>query len=153
MSDHPAAHATFSLERSYPSGPARVFAAWAEPAAKAQWFAGPDSEHRLDFRIGGHEVTRGANSDGQVMTFESTYHDIVPSARIVYSSTLSVGEKVATVSLTTVEILPAGGGSRLVLTEQGAYLDGLEDPRWREQGTSDQLDALGADLEKSGARP
>jgi uncharacterized protein YndB with AHSA1/START domain len=153
MSEHPAAHATFSLGRSYPSGPARVFAAWAEPAAKAQWFAGPDSEHRLDFRIGGHEVTRGANSDGQVMTFESTYHDIVPSARIVYSSTLSVGDTVATVSLTTVEISPAAGGSRLVLTEQGTYLDGLEDPRWREQGTSDQLDALGADLEKSGARP
>jgi uncharacterized protein YndB with AHSA1/START domain len=153
MSEHPAAHSTFSLERSYPSGPARVFAAWAEPAAKAQWFAGPDSEHRLDFRIGGHEVTRGASSDGQVMTFESTYHDIVPSARIVYSSTLSVGDKVATVSLTTVEISPAGGGSRLVLTEQGTYLDGLEDPRWREQGTSDQLDALGADLDKSGARP
>jgi uncharacterized protein YndB with AHSA1/START domain len=153
MSEHPAAHSTFSLERSYPSGPARVFAAWAEPAAKARWFAGPDSGHRLDFRIGGHEVTRGANGDGQVMTFESTYHDIVPSARIVYSSTLSVGDKVATVSLTTVEISPAGGGSRLMLTEQGTYLDGLEDPRWREQGTSDHLDALGADLKKSGARP
>jgi uncharacterized protein YndB with AHSA1/START domain len=153
MSEHQAAHATFSLERSYPSGPARVFAAWAEPAAKAQWFAGPDSEHRLDFRIGGHEVTRGASSDGQVMTFESTYHDIVPSARIVYSSTLSVSDQVATVSLTTVEIAPAGGGSRLVLTEQGTYLDGLEDPRWREQGTGDHLDALGADLKKSGARP
>jgi hypothetical protein len=77
----------------------------------------------------------------------------VPSARIVYSSTLSVGDKVATVSLTTVEISPAGGGSRLVLTEQGTYLDGLEDPRWREHGTSDQLDALGADLKKSGTRP
>jgi uncharacterized protein YndB with AHSA1/START domain len=153
MSEHQAAHATFSLERSYPSGPARVFAAWAEPAAKAQWFAGPDSEHRLDFRIGGHEVTCGANNNGQVMTFESTYHDIVPSARIVYSSTLSVGDKVATVSLTTVEISPAGGGSRLVLTEQGTYLDGLEDPRWREHGTSDQLDALAADLKESGTRP
>jgi uncharacterized protein YndB with AHSA1/START domain len=153
MSDHPAAHATFSLERSYPAGPGRVFAAWAEPGAKAQWFAGPDSEHRLDFRVGGHEVTRGANGDGQVMTFESTYHDIVPSARIVYSSTLSAGDKVATVSLTTVEISPAGAGSRLVLTEQGTYLDGLEDPRWREQGTSDQLDALGTGLKESGARP
>ena len=33
-------HATFSLERSYPAPPARVFAAWADPAAKARWFAG-----------------------------------------------------------------------------------------------------------------
>ena len=152
MSEHSVAHATFSLERTYPAAPSRVFAAWAEPAAKAQWFAGPDSEHQLDFRVGGHEVARGAGGGGEVLTFESTYHDIVPSARIVFSSTLSVGDKVATVSLTTVEISPAGDGTRLLLTEQGAYLDGLEDPGWREQGTGQQLDALGAELTESGTR-
>jgi uncharacterized protein YndB with AHSA1/START domain len=96
MSDHSVAHAMFSLERTYQAAPARVFAAWAEPAAKAKWFAGPDSDHRLDFRVGGHEVARGANSDDDLLTFESIYHDIVPSARIVYSSTLSVRGKVAT---------------------------------------------------------
>ncbi len=133
--------------------PARVFAAWADPGAKATWFAGPDSEHRLDFRVGGHEVARGANSDGDVLTFESAYHDIVPQARIVYSSTLSVGDKLATVSLTTVEMSPAGDGTRLVLTEQGAYLDGLEDPDWREQGTGQQLDALDTELKENRTRP
>ena len=111
MSDHSVAHSTFSLERTYQAAPARVFAAWAEPAAKANWFAGPNSEHRLDFRVGGREVARGANNDGNVLTFESTYHDIVPSARIVYSSTLSVRDRIATVSVTTVEISAAGDGS------------------------------------------
>ena len=49
-------HATFSLERCYSAPPAQVFAAWAEPAAKARWFAGgPDSGHQLDFRVGGRE--------------------------------------------------------------------------------------------------
>ena len=53
-------HATFSLERSYPAPPARVFAAWADPAAKARWFAGGSgSGHQLDFRVGGREVARG----------------------------------------------------------------------------------------------
>jgi len=151
MSEHSVAHATFSLERTYSAAPARVFAAWADPAAKAQWFAGPDSEHQLDFRVGGHEVARGAGG-GEVLTFESTYHDIVPSTRIVYSSTLSVRDQVATVSLTTVEISLAAKGTRLVLTEQGAYLDGLEDPSWREQGTGKQLDALGTELKESGTR-
>lgn len=152
MSDHWVAHATFSLERTYPAAPARVFAAWAEPAAKAKWFAGPDSEHRLDFRVGGHEVARGAGSDGDVLTFESTYHDILPPSRIVYSSTLSIRDRVATVSVTTVEISPAGDGARLVLTEQGTYLDGLEDPSWRERGTSRQLDALDTELKETGSR-
>jgi uncharacterized protein YndB with AHSA1/START domain len=42
-------HATFSLERIYPVPPARVFAAWADPAAKARWFApGTAAGHQLD---------------------------------------------------------------------------------------------------------
>ena len=63
-----------------------------------------------------------------------------------------------TVSLTTVEFNPAEGGTgpgggtgpdgstRLVLTEQGAFLDGREQPAWREQGTADQLEALAKEL-------
>src|ERR1700753_1136847 len=136
MSDNPVAHATFTLERTYPVPPARVFAAWAEPAAKARWFAASAPGHQLDFRVGGREVARGANGDGDPLTFESAYHDIVPAARIVFSSTMSVQDKVVTVTVTTVEFEAAGDGTRLVLTEQGSYLDGREEPAWRERGTS-----------------
>ena len=144
-------HATFTLERVYPVPAARVFAAWADPAAKARWFAGgPAAGHQLDFQIGGREVNYGGPDGGPVMTFESFYRDIVPDQRIVYSSTLSAGDDVVTVSLTTVELTPGelspGGGTRLVLTEQGTFLDGREDPSWRERGTADWLDALGAEL-------
>src|SRR5205823_797624 len=41
--------------------------------------------------------------------------------------------------ITTVEFVPAPDGTRLVLTEQGTFLDGMEQPQWREQGTKDQL--------------
>jgi uncharacterized protein YndB with AHSA1/START domain len=104
--------------------------------------------HELDFQVGGHEIARGTNDAGDALTFESSYHDIVPTTRIVYSSTLSVGDKVITVSVTTVEISAAGDGTRLALTEQGTYLDGAEEPSWREQGTGDQLDALGVELKE-----
>jgi uncharacterized protein YndB with AHSA1/START domain len=57
--DHNVAHATFTLERSYPVPPARVFAAWAEPAAKARWFTpGPGSGHEAlarDLKAGTEE--------------------------------------------------------------------------------------------------
>jgi uncharacterized protein YndB with AHSA1/START domain len=146
MTGHFVTHATFSLERSYRASTARVFAAWAEPAAKARWFAGPDSEHQLDFRVGGREVNRSRHDGGPVLTFESCYWDIVPGARIVYASTMSAAENVSTVSITTVEFSPADDGTRLVLTEQGTFLDGQEELSWREQGTSEWLDALGAEL-------
>ena len=35
-------HETFSIERIYDAAPSRVFAAWADPKAKEQWFGGPD---------------------------------------------------------------------------------------------------------------
>ena len=150
--DRNVTHATFTLERSYPAPPARVFAAWADPAAKASWFTpGPGSGHELDFRVGGREVATGGPEGGPLMTFETLYRDIVPEQRIVYTSTLSAGADLMTVSLTTVEFTPGeGGGTRLVLTEQGAFLDGQEQPAWREQGTADQLEALAAELKADG---
>ncbi|MGE5292712.1 MAG: SRPBCC family protein [Micromonosporaceae bacterium] len=146
MTDRCAIHATFSIERVYSAPAGRVFAAWADPGAKARWFAGPDSEHQLDFRVGGREIARGRGHDGAVLTFESLYRDIVPGERIVYTSVLSSGDRVATVSVTTVELSAEGEGTRLVLTEQGTFLDGLEQPSWREQGISGQLEALGEEL-------
>ena len=148
--DRNVTHATFTLERSYPVPPARVFAAWADPAAKARWFTpGPGSGHELEFRVGGREVATGGPDGGPVMRFETLYRDNVPQQRIVYTSTLSTETDLMTVSLTTVEFTPGeDGGTRLVLTEQGAYLDGHEQPAWREEGTASQLDALAAELKE-----
>lgn len=148
MSDRSVTHAAFTLERVYPAAPARVFAAWADPAAKARWFAAPGGEHELDFRVGGREVNRGRHGDGPLLTFEARYEDIIAVERVVYSSTLRAGDTLSTVSLTTVEFGPADEGTRLVLTEQGTFLDGHEDPAWREQGTGEWLAALGTELRR-----
>jgi uncharacterized protein YndB with AHSA1/START domain len=146
MTDHTVKHATFSIERTYRVPPDRVFAAWSDPQAKARWFAGSSNEHHLDFRVGGVEVNRATHPDGPVMAFESRYHEILPGTRIVYTSTLSADDVLSTVSTTTVELLADGEGTRLVLSEQGTYLDGHEEPAWREKGTGDWLDALGTEL-------
>jgi uncharacterized protein YndB with AHSA1/START domain len=139
-------HATFALERTYPARPGDVFAAWAEPAKKAAWFATPGATHQLDFRVGGEEVTSGTMPDGRPVTFISRYYDIVPGERIAYSSRFLLDEELTTISQATIEIAADGDGTRLRLVEQGAYLDGHEQPSWREQGTGEQLDALGRAL-------
>lgn len=147
MTERSVTHATFTVERTYAAAPARVFAAWADPAAKARWFGGSGWEHQLDFRVGGREVSRGS-VDGTVFTFEGRYQDIVPDERIVYAYDMHMGEARISVSLATVELEPSGTGTRLVFTEQGAFLDGLDDPTQRESGTGSLLDALGAELER-----
>lgn len=145
MTDRTVTHATFTLERTYPVPPERAFNAWADPETKARWFAGNPSDYKLDFRPGGIERNVAAH-DGKNIVWESLYRDIVANERIVYTSVLCDGDTVGTVSLTTVEFAPDGEGTHLVLTEAGAYLDGWEQAAWREQGTSDWLDALGKDL-------
>jgi uncharacterized protein YndB with AHSA1/START domain len=142
MSDHKIVHATFTLERTYPVPLSRVFHAWADPDVKARWFAGDPDGYEMDFRRDGIERNSGVH-EGKKMTWESLYREIVSDQRIVYTSVLSEDDAVATVSLTTVEFTADGPNTSLVLTETGAYLDGREQPAWREQGTGDQLDALG----------
>lgn len=138
-------HATFTLQRDYPIPPAGVFRAWADPGIKARWFAGNPDDYQLDFRPGGIERSQTI-LDGKRISWESLYREIVPDERIVYTSVLAEDETTATLSLTTVEFADEGGGTHLVLVEAGAYLDGREQPTWREQGTGDWLDALGRHL-------
>ena len=147
MSERSVTHSTFVVERTYEATPERVFDAWADPAAKAGWFGSPDAEHELDFRVGGREFSRGqVPGGGGTYTFDALYQDIVPDERIVYSYDMHLDDQRISVSLATVELKPAGEGTRLVLTEQGAFLDGLDTPEQREQGTGSLLDALGEEL-------
>jgi len=156
MNERSVTHATFVIERTYDSVPARVFAAWADPAAKIQWFGAPDDEARkgfsLDFRVGGRETNRGGPDGGPVFTYEGLYQDIVPNERIVYTYEMQMDKRRISVSVTTVEFTPAGDGTHLVLTEQGAFLDGLDSPAQREHGTQELLHALGDALRRETAR-
>jgi uncharacterized protein YndB with AHSA1/START domain len=145
MSERGVIHSTFTLERTYPAPISEVFRAWADPQIKARWFAGHPADYQMDFRPGGLECNRVIH-DGKQITWESLYRDILADERIVYTSVLAEDGAVVTVSLTTVELVADHGGTRLVLVEAGAYLDGREQPAWREQGTGDWLDALGRHL-------
>jgi uncharacterized protein YndB with AHSA1/START domain len=148
-------HDTFVLDRTYPATPSRVFGAFADPGAKKQWFGDPDIEknapHELDFRIGGRESLAGdIPGGGATFTFDAVYQDIVDNERIVYTYEMKMNGHRISVSVATLEFLPAEGGTRLVLTEQGAYLDGLDNNAQREEGTRELLDALATYLEKKG---
>jgi uncharacterized protein YndB with AHSA1/START domain len=147
MSRRSVQHASFVIEREFPHPPARVFAAWADRKAKEKWFAGPGGqwqplERQMDFRVGGSERARGQWANGRVTDFQAHYHDIVHDQRIVYSYGMHVDDKRISVSLATIEFEPSGMGTKLTLTEQGAFLDGYDDAGSREHGTGSLMDAL-----------
>jgi uncharacterized protein YndB with AHSA1/START domain len=80
---------------------------------------------------------------GTVSKFDCTYFDIVPNERIVYVYEMHLDDKKISVSLATVEFKWAdGGATRLIVTEQGAFLDGYDDAGSRKHGTNDLLDRM-----------
>lgn len=144
-------HATFTIERTYPAAPAKVFKAFADPEAKARWFRGPDEwaneKGVFEFREGGRESNRAGPKGGPVHVFECLYFDIVPNERVVYAYEMYLDKRRISVSLTTIELKPAGAGTKLVFTEQGVFLDGYDNSKGREEGSRWLLDKLGASLQ------
>jgi uncharacterized protein YndB with AHSA1/START domain len=153
MSDRSITHGTFAFDRTFDAEPAQVFAAFADISAKSVWFVGPDEfgepEWSMDFRVGGREVLRNGAQGCPVFTFDARYTDIVPDERIVYTYEMYQDDARLSVSVTTLGFEPDGSGTRLTLTEQGVFLDGLDTVVQREQGTGELLDNLGAALRKS----
>lgn len=96
--------------------------------------------------MGGKEVNVGGPKGGPHSAFRATYLNIVPDERIIYAYDMDLDGVPISVSVTTVELKPSGAGTRLVLTEQGAYLDDFDNPAGREEGTMEALHALEAVL-------
>ena len=147
MKERTVTHASFSISRHFKQNPGRVFAAFATEKTKQAWFHGPDDwardVHKMDFRVGGIETSVGGPPGGWVSSFRCFYQDIVPDERIVYSYDMDLDGDRISVSLATIEFKPEGqGGTHLVFTEQGAYLDGWDKPGDREHGTRELLDNL-----------
>jgi uncharacterized protein YndB with AHSA1/START domain len=72
---------------------------------------------------------------------------LVPDERIIYAYDMRIGEQRISVSLASIELTPAEAGTRLVLTEHGMFLDGLDQAADRERGTRELLDKLAAALD------
>ena len=146
-------HGSFVIERTFNYVPAVVFRAWTDPTAKARWFNGPadkwtEQVREMDVRVGGRERLVGKFTDGSESRFEALYFDVVPERRLVYTYDMYWQGKKISVSLASVEFVAHGkdNGTRLIVTEQHAFLDGHEDAGSRERGTISLIANLGLAL-------
>lgn len=151
MKHTPSTHTDFVIERQFAATPEAVFQAWADPQAKRRWsdcHAEHTTEYRLDFRPLGHETHQVVYPDGRVQQIEKVFFDIVDARRIVFTYDIRLDARRLSVSLVTVEFFASRRGTRMVYTEQLAYLDGHDDRAQRLHGTEESLDRLGLDLSR-----
>ncbi len=111
-------YSTFVIERRYPATPERVFAA----------FAGDTP------------------FPGVALTNQTNYRDIVPSRRIVFAYTMTLGKRRISASLATIELLPADSGTHLIFTEQCPFFEGADGPQMRKQRWRHNLGRLDGEL-------
>jgi uncharacterized protein YndB with AHSA1/START domain len=149
-------HGTFTIERTYQASAEAVFSAWADLDSRAQWFVGPGDwkpiRRTLDFRIGGVEVLHGRFENGYEPLYESRFHSIIPNERIVFVYDMHLNGEHHSVSLASIEIEKLDAGkTRLVFTEQVAFMDGTEGQEGtqdRKDGTQELLNLLAKFLER-----
>ena len=155
MQERSVTHSTFVIERSYPTTPQRVFAAFADPVKKRRWFMEGDEfeaiSFEMDFRAGGRESSSFRSPvdsplKGAALSNETYYQDIETDRRIVLAYTMAVEGKRFSASLATFDLVPSAEGTSLIFTEQGAFFENSDGPAIREQGWRELLESLGREL-------
>jgi len=141
---HTPAKPSLTLKRRFNAPPARVFAAWTEPAQIAQWF-GPAgvqvTSAEFDPRVGGSFRIAAQGADGERHQVGGVIREVVPNRKLVYTWAWHTTPERE--SLVTVEFKPDGDGTILTLTHE-QFLD--EPARDRHQygwsGAFDKLEAF-----------
>lgn len=114
---------THSLEvrRTIEAPPARIFDAWTTPELLTRWFA-PSADfttvvHQSDVRVGGQYRIEMRHKDGASHVAVGTYRELTRPTRLSFSWRWEGTPMAETV--VTIDLMPAGSGTELILTHSG----------------------------------
>jgi len=155
-----ALHGTFALEVTLDAAVSAVFAAFEQPALRHRWIRLPGTPAADDGRAvppGGLETLRSTVAVGdriERIERRTRFLRMVPDRQVIFTYEAHVDDRCRWLSLVTVELDPERPRTRLVWTEQYAFLeftaDGQDDAAHLRGGTRLQLTGLALAL---GATP
>jgi uncharacterized protein YndB with AHSA1/START domain len=152
MTEQAVIHATFTIERTYEASPGQVFAAYADPVARRRWLIEGEGftveSYEPGFGVGEFERSSFRFKGGPIIRNDTVYLDILPEQRLIFAYSMTLEDTPMSSSMVTVLFEPKGSGTRLILTEQGAYMKGFDDVSGREHGMGALLEALGRELKR-----
>jgi len=132
---------SLTIKRRLNAPPAKVYAAWTDPAQLSIWFgpdAGPVKRAETDVRTGGRYTIEFSTEDGEAHHVSGVYRDVVPNEKLQFTwawRTMPERE-----SLVTILIKPDGEGSLLTLIHEQFYDEPARDRH--HHGWSGCLDKL-----------
>lgn len=140
-------HGSFTVERHYSAAPAKVFAAFTQAEARRTWLIFADGWTIHEYRpanptiAGAVEFSRFSPPGADVvLTNATTWLHVADGEPLIYAYHMTLEGAPLSSSLVTITFNPDGAGTRLELTEQGAYFDGGIEGR--EGGTRALLDEV-----------
>ena len=140
---------SLTIKRRLNAPPAKVFAAWTDPAQLVRWFGPADTikdsvKAELDVRVGGTfraSFTGCMDGNSEYHEVGGVYREVVPNQKLVFTwawHTMPERE-----SLVTITIKPDGDGSILTLHHSQFFDEPARDGHERGWGGSlDKLEAL-----------
>jgi uncharacterized protein YndB with AHSA1/START domain len=142
----PTLHVTLVFEREIPAPAEAVFAAIADPVARANWGTPSDTAvvifDEADFSDGGQDRFRCGSKENPNIHGVTRYLEITPHRRVVSSETVTVDGKRLCASLSTLELTPQGRNTALKHTTQLDSFFGQNMVDGHTTGTNASLDNL-----------
>jgi uncharacterized protein YndB with AHSA1/START domain len=120
---------SLTLVRNYKASPEKVWRALTEPEALAQWMGVANAPRppivEADVRVGGQLRIVMHAPDGEVHEVFSTYKEVVPNRRLVYSwAWKTTPERESQV---TIELRESAGGTQLTLRHEQFFDEAARD--------------------------
>jgi uncharacterized protein YndB with AHSA1/START domain len=123
-----AAKPSLTLKRRLNAPPAKVYAAWTDPAKLAAWFGPGGIENvraETDLRVDGRYRIVMHSSGGEEHDVSGVYREVVPNQKLVFTwAWRSTPERE---SLVTVLLKPDGDGTLLTLTHEQFFDEAARD--------------------------